>query len=439
MLFPQVLKFGGAALRDGAAVRRACDLIASAKRPAVVVSAHHGVTALLERAARDAAQGRLETDAIRVRHRGLLSQLQLDAELLNRHFAELFGVLGEVRMRGRLEADELDFVLSFGERMSARIVAATLRLRGIDAAPLDAFDVGLLSDSSHGRAKPLPGIGEALRRSLGEVHGVPVVTGFLARDAEGRLTTLGPNGSDLSAALVAEAVGALELIFYKRVPGIMTADPARVPGARVLDRIGFAEAAELAEHGAEVLHAGSIEPAAKAGLRVRVVDVDHPDRPGTLLTADVDTTNTAPCALAVAEPLHGLCVALPTHAGRADALARAFDLLREQDVQTRVASAVGAALHVYAAERDALERVAQRLGDVATLETPCSAITAVSRGGATTGARMLAALTAEGIRPRHEWVAERSLSQTVLVDAEESARALRALHAALFEDREYAR
>lgn len=436
MLFPQVMKFGGAALRDGAAVRRVCALIASADRPAVVVSAHHGVTSLLERAAREAAAGRLETDAIRVRHRGLLSQLELDPELLNRHFAELFGVLGEVRTKGRLDAGELDFVLSFGERMSARIVAGCLRKQGTLAAPLDAYDLGLLSDSRHGRARPLPGTGSKLRASLAEVHGVPVVTGFLARDADGRLTTLGPNGSDLSAALVAEAVGAFELVFYKRVPGIMTADPARVSGARVLAEIGFDEAAELAAHGAEVLHPGAIEPAVRAGLRVRVVDVDEPNSPGTLLSND--SRGDGPRALATLEPLHGLSCPLPNTAGRADALASAFELLRAEEVEPSIASAIGDRFHAYATQADGLARVAQRIGTDAVLEEPCSAITAVGRGGSTLGSRMLAALAADGIRPRHAWVQDRALSQTVLVSEESSGRALRALHAALFEEREFA-
>jgi len=435
MLYPQVMKFGGAALRDGAAVRRVCALIAAADRPAVVVSAHHGVTALLERAAREAAEGRLETDAIRVRHRGLLSQLELDPELLNRHFTELFGVLGEVRAKGRLEAGELDFVLSFGERMSARIVAGCLRKLGVAAAPLDAYDLGLVSDSDHGRAKPLPGTGAGLRKSLAEVHGVPVVTGFLARDAQGRLTTLGPNGSDLSAALVAEAVGALELVFYKRVPGIMTADPARVPGARVIAEIGFDEAAELAAHGAEVLHSGSIEPAVRAGFRVRLVDVDAPDNPGTVLSRSESVVG--PRALATLEPLFGLWCPLPATAGRADLLARAFELLREEAVEPTIATALGAGFHLYATSAEGVRRIADRLGSSAVIETACSAITAVGRGGALTGSRMLTALEPEGLRPRHAWALERGLSQTVLVDEADSGRALRALHAALFEEREF--
>ncbi len=436
MLFPQVMKFGGAALRDGASVRAAGELIAAAERPAVVVSAHHGVTALLERAAREAADGRLETDAIRVRHRALLAQLELDAERLDRLFGELFGVLAEVRERGALDAETLDFVLSFGERMSARVVAAHLRKRGVEATPLDAFDLGLVSDSRHGGARPLPGTGEALRASLAEVSGVPIVTGFLARDADGRLTTLGPNGSDLSASLVAEAVGALELVFFKRVAGIMTADPARVPGARVIDELSFDEAAELAAHGAEILHPAALEPAVRSGVRVRLVDFDAPERPGTTLARRAPADG--PRALATLEPLHELVVPLPTRDGRADTSARAFAALRDAGAEPAFASVVGGALHVYANREDALARAAERLADARTDGRAFTALTLVGRGR-TLGADVLAALDSEGIAPHHAVIQERALSRSVLVDAADGARALRALHGALFEEREFAR
>lgn len=434
MLFPQVMKFGGAALRDGASVRAAGELIAAAGRPAVVVSAHHGVTALLDRAAREAADGRLETDAIRVRHRALLAQLELDAERLDRLFGELFGVLAEVRERGALDAGTRDFVLSFGERMSARIVAAHLRRRGVEATPLDAFDLGLVSDSRHGGARPLPGTGEALRASLAEVPGVPVVTGFLARDADGRLTTLGPNGSDLSASLVAEAVGALELVFFKRVAGIMTADPARVPHARVIDELSFDEAAELAANGAEILHPAALEPAVRSGVRVRLVDFDAPERPGTTLARRAP--GEGPRALAGQEPLHELIVPMPTGGGRAEALAQTFDVVRDAGAEPVIVSATGARIHVYASREDALARAAERLDGAVTRERTFTALTLVGRGDGL-GARMLAVLHAEGIAPRHAIVQEHALSRTTLVDVTDGARALRAMHGALFEEREF--
>ena len=121
-------------------------------------------------------------------------------------------------------------------------MAEVLRQRGLDATPLDAFDVGLVAeDSESGRPAldpPAPGVREA----LGEIPGIPVVTGFVAVDRGGDLTTLGPNGSDLSAVWFGEALRAKEVELWKDVPGFMTADPKHVPGARPLATLGRSEA-----------------------------------------------------------------------------------------------------------------------------------------------------------------------------------------------------
>ena len=212
-----------------------------------------------------------------------MAQLGLDQELLDRYLAELATLLRAIRHRRRLRPSERDFLLSFGERMSARVFAAHLRSRGALATPVDAFDLGLASDSNHGDARPLPGFEEALFEALETVPGVPVVTGFLAADRGGNLTTLGRNGSDLSAALIAAASGAREVQFWKAVPGVMTADPHLVPSARPHPRLAFADAAAYARAGAEVLHPDTLEPLAATGVPARVLDVRDPDGRGTLI------------------------------------------------------------------------------------------------------------------------------------------------------------
>src|SRR5688572_3241238 len=161
---PIVMKFGGAALADGAGIRRVGEILAArgGARPVAVVSAALGVTELLIAAAAAAAEGRSELERVRVRHRTLLSQCGLDQELLNHLLSELAAVLEGIRSRRALTAAERDFVLSFGERMSARIVAAALRAGGRNATPVDAFDLGLISDSNHGCARPLAGTSAAI-------------------------------------------------------------------------------------------------------------------------------------------------------------------------------------------------------------------------------------------------------------------------------------
>jgi len=292
----RVLKFGGAALATGEGVQRACRIVLErgGPRPVVVVSAHAGVTELLAAAAAGAAGGGAPgaggpgkgLEGIRIRHRTLLRQLELDGELLDRLLRELADVLAAIRSRAALGPAERDFVLSFGERMSSRIVARCLRRMGSEATPVDAFDLGLTSDSNHGRARPLPGVGRALRSALGGVPGVPVITGFLAVDRRGNLTTLGRNGSDLTASLVGEALGAAEVQYWKLVEAVMTADPELVPDARPLARLSWEEADELARFGARVLHPEAIGPARRAGIPVWLGSVRDPSGPGTRIEGE---------------------------------------------------------------------------------------------------------------------------------------------------------
>jgi aspartate kinase len=285
-----VHKFGGAALRDGPAVRRAGEVLAACggPRPLVVVSAHEGVTRLLGRVAEEAARGRVDAGPVRLRHRSLLAQLDLPSELLNHLLAELQTVLAHLGRERRLDRRRRDFVLSFGERMSARVVAAHLRATGVPATPVDAFDLGLESEARAGMTLPRDEGRARVSAAVRAVPGVPVVTGFLAQDGEGHVTTLGRNGSDLTAVWLGAALGAGEVHLWKAVDAICSADPKVVPGARTLARLSYLAAADLALHGADVLHPAAMEPARRAGVVVRVRSIADPDAPGTTIAGGAE-------------------------------------------------------------------------------------------------------------------------------------------------------
>jgi aspartate kinase len=298
-----VHKFGGAALGDASSIASVVELLRAAPLGTVaVVSAVEGATNALEELAGAAATGggawRPLAERYRLRHRSLLSQLGLDAELLDRWLAELATVTEGVARVGRVEPSVRDHLLSFGERMSARIVAACLRARGAACSALDAFDLGLRTDSNYGRARPLEESSVAVRERLGrlvEAGQRPVVTGFISADSSGRLTTLGRNGSDLSAALIAQALGARECVFWKWVDGVQTADPRLVAGARTLPEIGYDQAEILGGLGAKVLHPEAVGPLRRAGIAARIASLRHPERPGTRVTASAR----APCVRCV--------------------------------------------------------------------------------------------------------------------------------------------
>ena len=118
------------------------------------------------------------------------------------------------------------------------------------------------------------------RDALGRRPPVPVVTGFLGRTADGRVTTLGRGGSDYSAALIGAALGAEEIQIWTDTSGMLSADPRVVPEARPVPRLSFAEASELAYFGAQVLHPKTLLPAMERGIPVRVLNTARPEHPG---------------------------------------------------------------------------------------------------------------------------------------------------------------
>lgn len=430
-----MLKFGGVGLGDGAAVRRAIELVRSygGERPIVVVSAHGGVTALLQRAAASPAEWREVWDRVRILHRSLLRELDLESELLDRHLRELRGVLERAATEGTREPRLRDYVLSFGERMSARVVAAALRAADLPAAPLDAFDLGLVGEQRDGTFRPGLEAGERVRRALIGLPGIPVVTGFLATDRAGHLLTLGRSGSDLSAAWIAAAVGAEEVHLWKTVPGVMTADPRLVPEARRVAELGWSEALELGTQGAEVLHPGAVESARRAGTSIWLRDVRAPDGAGTRLCA---TSGPAGPQVLVHRPLVARGhAALDCTREAGEQSVAVIGRLRERGIEPLFAQVSGTEIQVLLAEREDLHRAAALAG-LEHLQRGLASLAVVGPG---VGAdRELAASVLRRAHDLDASVEEAPAgggpsSRLFLLPASALGRVAQALHAAWFE------
>lgn len=427
MLFPLVMKFGGAGLADGPAVERACSVVAAHgdQHPIVVVSAHAGVTESLERCARKAEAGHFDVEEVRIRHKSLLRQLSLDSELLDRLLAELSQILYSISGRGCIQAEELDFVLSLGERMSTRVVAAALRSRGLEATPVDAFDLGLTTDSCHGQARPLPGVEASLRRSLGDIPGIPVITGFLAKDGGGNLTTMGRNGSDLTASLVAQAVGARNLIFWKTVPGLMSADPELVPEARVIGGLSLAEAAEIAFHGASVLHPTAIEPLRGREVVLHVRDLRAVGLAGSRL--DGRDVSEVPLAVAGNRELAGLRVE-SDNGGLPPSL---FALMHAHHVRPRFLQPSTRDLTLYAPPSAGFDILKRELAERAEALPTLSSVVLVGGKSEARGRRAFELLRKASLEPRMSQLDREGLSQVFLFDRRQRTEATRLLHGLL--------
>jgi aspartate kinase len=297
------MKFGGTSVEDAKAIERTAAIVGGRRKrgleAVVVVSAMAKVTDQLLAAASAAGRGdkagALAISA-RLRHRHIDTAAELLENgrfvgiqpALNVEFDALDDLLRGIAAVGELTPRTNDLVVSFGERLSSRIVAEAFEQRGLNGAHVDARTC-VITDSNYGKAAPLE---DAIEKKLTElvlpliVAGkTPVMGGFIGSNAEGITTTLGRGGSDYTAALVGGGLHAGAIEIWTDVNGIMTTDPRICPDALRVKTISFEEAAELAYFGAKVLHPATILPAVQKSIPVWVLNSRNAENEGTKITA----------------------------------------------------------------------------------------------------------------------------------------------------------
>lgn len=289
-----VCKFGGSSLADSKRLEEVTKLVKlqierSEKMPVVVLSAMGPSTnELLTAANRALIHGIVDTSTIRLRAYEACDALRLDKEVLVdpllRNIDEL---LVGVKFIKELSPRTKDYLVSFGERLSVRIFAAHLRQNeGIPAEHIDAFDAGFTTNSNFTMAELLEETYDNVKRyfdnCIKDDH-LAVVTGFIAKDAQGNITTLGRGGSDLTASVIGSALRTSEVQVWKDVDGILSTDPRIVKEAVAIPSISFQEAAEMAFFGAKILHPIAMQPAMRANIPVRVKNSYNPNHPGTVI------------------------------------------------------------------------------------------------------------------------------------------------------------
>ncbi|HUL39774.1 MAG TPA: aspartate kinase [Methanomassiliicoccales archaeon] len=294
----KVMKFGGSSLKSGEGMRRVCKIISSdGELKVVVVSALSGVTEeLIQFMSQLRKEDEIETfiKGMEDKHIALLAESVDNDTIKKEACAKIKDKLVRLEraLYGFVYLEELtprtkDIIQSLGERLSVVLVAATLQDMGVKAVPIDADDLGIITDGLYGGASAIldataKNICPRLRQMFDRGE-TPVVTGFFGRTVDGHVTIFGRNGSDYSAAVVANALNADALEIWKDVDGFMSVDPKIVKEAVPIDSLSYDEAAELSYFGAQVLHPRTVEPARMKNITIFVKNVFRPELRGTAI------------------------------------------------------------------------------------------------------------------------------------------------------------
>lgn len=311
-----VMKFGGTSVGDSKAIQRSASLAAAqagSRQVVVVVSALAGVTNLLINGARASATDRDQvgqtTAAFLQRHKELVDGLSFSDELRN-HLDQkiqanailLYNSLFHIYRSAHTYEDYLDDILALGELTSAAVFTTLLRQAGIAVDEIDARQIICTDDHFTSASVDFQETNRRVHRfvlSTLEAGRAAVLPGFVGRTADGRTTTLGRGASDYSASIIAAALDADEIWNWTDVDGVLNADPRLVPDAEVIPQLSYDEMAEMARHGARVLHPESVAPLIEKQIPLRVRNSFRPANPGTLVYAEQPDRDEQPLAIGV--------------------------------------------------------------------------------------------------------------------------------------------
>lgn len=435
-----IAKFGGTSLGGATAIRNSVKIILESDAYGLVVlSATAGTTDRLTNLCRylrekNPEAARNEADKVARIHLRLAEELGLSARG-RRELEDLVEGLFDALGQGN-DTLSLTGILCLGERFSTIIVADLLSQAGRWVVPLAAHD-WIKTQGSGGAVEPQPeAIEVALRDfpALSPQGPLGVTQGFVGSDALGRLTCLGRGGSDLTAALFAEGLGATEVHIWTDVSGIYSMDPRVLPDVRPLGQLSFAEAAELAVFGAKILHPKALWPAIRRGIPVYVASSMEPNRPGTWVLPQSENPTIGVKAMAYRRGQSLLTLESLRMLHMPGYLATLFGILRDHHLSVDLVSTseISVSLTVDQPQHlsPALIRELEAIAEV-RLEEDLDLIALVGTGlNFSTGVAFRAFRALEGINVRLSGHGASDHSLALLVHREDGAEAVSRLHRA---------
>ncbi|RRN58669.1 bifunctional aspartate kinase/diaminopimelate decarboxylase [Pseudoxanthomonas sp. SGNA-20] len=450
-----VLKFGGTSVSRrhrwdtiGKLAKQRAEVTGG--RVLVVVSALSGVTNELTAIADGSEDAAARVAALEARHREFLAELELDADVaLGERLAVLRGLLEDPRAATR-PLDWQAEVLAQGELLSSTLGAAYLRKQGLDIGWMDARDwlralppqpnqsewAQRLSVNCHWESD-----GDWRARFARQPTRVLITQGFIARHQDGGTAILGRGGSDTSAAYFGALLGASRVEIWTDVPGMFSANPREVPDARLLSRLGYAEAQEITTTGAKVLHPRSIKPCRDSGVPMAILDTERPELPGTVIDRSAATV----AGVKAISRRNGVVLVSVEDIGmwqQVGYLAEVFALFRKHGLsvdmigtsQTNVTVSLDPSENLLS--QNVLSALAEDLGKIGRVKVivPCAAITLVGRGMRSLLHR-LSEVFSSFVHERVHMISQSSndLNLTFVIDEADADGLLPQLHAALID------
>ena len=451
-----VMKFGGTSVEDAAAIGRTAAIVAGraamGKSPAVVVSAMAKVTDQLLRAAAASSEGDRTgalaiSSRLRSRHRDTSCELvknDADRKSILSLIDEEFDALDEV-LRGLAAIRELtprisDLIVSYGERLSSRIVTAAFRERGVNAAHVDAREF-IITDSEFQKAAPLDHLidkktPEKLLPLLRNGQ-VPVMGGFIACNEAGLTTTLGRGGSDYTGALVGGALNAETIEIWTDVDGIMTADPRVCPDALRVKVISFEEAAELAYFGAKVLHPATILPAVKKNIPVLVLNSRNASCEGTRIVSLAPRCKSPFKSIAVKKKLSIIDIVASRMLMSHGYMSQMFAIFDKHKCPVDMVSTSEVSVSLTVDANASLPQIAADLSHMADVKYEGKKALVCMVGDDIRGQNGIAAQVFSAIRHINVRMISQGASEinmSFMIDEDDADEAVRSLHAAFFKE-----
>ena len=311
-----VIKYGGTSIsnsKDIQAIAKYINSLSKKHQIVVVCSATNGTTDdLLEISESIKKENKSKAEQlvskITNRHKQLAKQTIKKSELqqkllrkLDEDFVELLALIDGMVLLGEVTSRSMDYLISFGERLSIKLVSSAINDSGKKSIPITGKEIGIITDSNFGQSKPLM---DTTRLRVSKTvedlflkKTIPVVGGFTGADQHGHVTTFGRGGSDYSATIIGSCIKADEIWLMSDIDGLMTADPKIVKNAKLLKEVSYIEAIEMAMFGAKQIHPRTFEPLLAKKIPMKIRSSFNVKNEGTLVTVSPSASakNTVKC------------------------------------------------------------------------------------------------------------------------------------------------